>query len=331
MQLKTDAHLFNEIIESIKKQVWLGNRKWWPNYLFHFTDIKNAVNILSIEKILSRENINQLGGMKNENASPDVISNTESKWKKYARFYFRPRTPTQFRNEGFRPVSERQLGAHCPMPIFFVFNSLPLLTRHDSEFSYGSLANADAVTYNTAEKFQEMPFQYIYHEGPYDTINQHYIKSNRHAELIIPNECNLDDLFRIVCRSHAEKETFLFLLDSATRKKWRKFITVDTSGKFYYSQWTFVDKALLSPRKITFNLNRGNRVTGTFNYLLKIVEQKTGKLFTAKREKYSPQDTLVFDLQNLKFPNNYKVDFYLDGDLAYSNHYIERADDDLPF
>ncbi len=39
MQQKTDAYLFNEIIESLKKQSWLGNRKWWPNYLFHFTDI----------------------------------------------------------------------------------------------------------------------------------------------------------------------------------------------------------------------------------------------------------------------------------------------------
>lgn len=35
--------------------------------------------------------------------------------------YFRPRTPTQFHNEGIRPPLQRgQSGAHCPVPIFFV-------------------------------------------------------------------------------------------------------------------------------------------------------------------------------------------------------------------
>ncbi|WP_342415607.1 DarT ssDNA thymidine ADP-ribosyltransferase family protein [Paenibacillus sp. FSL R10-2782] len=332
MQQKNDAHLFKQVIDSLKNESWLGNRKWWPNYLFHFTDIKNAAKILSYGKLLSRDRITLIGDMENENASPEVINNTVSKWKKYVRFYFRPRTPTQFNNEGFRPINERLLGgAHCPMPIFFIFHSLPLIALEDSQFSYGSLASHGTETYNTIEKFKEMPFASIYHEGSYDPHSQNYIKYHRHAELIIPDDCDLEYLYGIVCRSHAEKETFLHHLDAPTAKIWEKLISVDTSGKLFYSHWTYIDRAVLSTERIIFYLNKGNRVKGVFEYHLDILEHQSGKHYYSSKEGYSPKDILSFDLKNLKNSNDYTVTLRLDGDLAYSNVYKSKEDDDLPF
>ena len=42
-------------LEDVKKASWLDQaRLWWPDYLFHCTDIRNVVNILKSGELLSR-------------------------------------------------------------------------------------------------------------------------------------------------------------------------------------------------------------------------------------------------------------------------------------
>lgn len=72
---------------------------WWPRYAYHFTDITNAVNILTTCRLYSRININGMHLMKNENASRQVIDMTSPEAATYVRFYFCPLTPTQYHNE----------------------------------------------------------------------------------------------------------------------------------------------------------------------------------------------------------------------------------------
>ena len=46
--LKPDADKIVAHIEELKKQRWLAkSQSWWPDHLFHFTDLLNAVNILN--------------------------------------------------------------------------------------------------------------------------------------------------------------------------------------------------------------------------------------------------------------------------------------------
>src|SRR5690349_6275747 len=119
--VKSDAQEIIAHIKALKSQPWLTkSQRWWPDYLFHFTDIQNALNILKHGFLLPRNKAKELKLMATDNASPDVISKTGGKWKNYVRLYFRPRTPTQYKNEGFRPLGQRELGgAHCPVPIVF--------------------------------------------------------------------------------------------------------------------------------------------------------------------------------------------------------------------
>ena len=55
--------------------------------------------------------------MQTENASPSVISVSQNKIKEYARLYFRPRTPTQYHNEGYKPkhIRNKDVNANCPL------------------------------------------------------------------------------------------------------------------------------------------------------------------------------------------------------------------------
>ena len=65
---------------------------WWPRFAYHYTDITNAVNILSSGFIYSRLNAQQSGVMKNDNASRQVIDVTNFDTVSSVRFYFRPMT-----------------------------------------------------------------------------------------------------------------------------------------------------------------------------------------------------------------------------------------------
>ena len=98
---------------------------WWPLYAYHFTDIQNAVSILKEEYLYSRYDAKRLNIMRNDNASRQVIDMTYSGATADVRFYFRPLTPTQYNNEGFKHPDMRYCGdinPNVPVPVFFAFD-----------------------------------------------------------------------------------------------------------------------------------------------------------------------------------------------------------------
>ena len=139
--MKSDADEFKDFLNELGKQSWLGKqRSIWVSYSFHFTDVRNASQILNMEKIVSRAKLEKMGGPPVDIASPEVIATTDGEIKDFVRLYFRPRTPTQFHMEGIRPKAEIWKGCHCPVPVFFLFDSLKILTRDDSSLSEVNLA-----------------------------------------------------------------------------------------------------------------------------------------------------------------------------------------------
>jgi hypothetical protein len=126
-------------------QTWsnrLGNLSWWPRYIYHFTDVRNAASIIQSKHLYSRAETEYRRLMEVDNASPTVIQQTHPEHQENVRLYFRPRTPTQYRNEGIRPVSQRQLGAHCPVPIYFCFDALTILAQDNTRFLDGNMGTS---------------------------------------------------------------------------------------------------------------------------------------------------------------------------------------------
>jgi hypothetical protein len=137
----------------------LGNLGWWPKYVYHFTDVQNAARILTDGTLYCRMEAERLGRMVIDNASPDVIVQTKPEHTRFVRFYFRPRTPTQYRNEGIRPIADRQLGgAHCPVPVYFCFDALDLLARDTTETSNGNMGSPRAFHSSERDFFFSIPF-----------------------------------------------------------------------------------------------------------------------------------------------------------------------------
>lgn len=115
---------YKDILEKYKEQL-PENIKWWYNFLYHFTDVHNVPSILYERYIWSRWIVEKTGVMQNDNASHAVIEATESNNKCYGRLYFRPLTPTQYHNEGYKPMKIRNstINANCPVPVFLCLSA----------------------------------------------------------------------------------------------------------------------------------------------------------------------------------------------------------------
>jgi hypothetical protein len=160
---------------------------WVPKFLYHFTDVKNAASILQSGELLSRNEANRRNAMLHDNASSQVIEATRAMHQDFARLYFRPRTPTQFHNEGIRPVAARTFdNAHCAIPVFFGFDLVETLMIDGLMFSDGNMAAAHVTCSDDADRFAKIPFEFVYHEGPINApLNTRTIVFHRHAEVLL--------------------------------------------------------------------------------------------------------------------------------------------------
>ena len=325
--IKVDSQCIIDYVDNLKKSSWLGSsRSWWPDFVYHFTDVHNAVKILDTNQLLSRGVLETLGHMAIDNASPDVIYNTDNRWKEYVRLYFRPRTPTQYNNEGFRPINQLKLGgAHCPIPVYLFFDSKSVLCRENASFSEGSLAAQGHVNvYYNCEGLNKIPFNLVYHDGPMYPEEKSKIKFHRHAEVIVPREMNLSALRYIWCRSNAEYETLMNLLGNNSRK-WAGRVGVGTKLNLFFREWTFIEEANLMNDTIIFKFNPTTRAPGPFTAKVEIYEKATNITYTWVDENYFANDKLNLSLTNLKCPNDYKVKLFFNDNLAYYGNHKEDS------
>lgn len=128
-------------------------QRWWPDFLFHCTDVRNVVNFLRTGEMLSRTKIVASRQLLVDIASPEVTAHTNDIWQDYVRLYFRPKTPTQFRNEGFRPTRQRDYHAQCPVPVYLIIDAMEVLSKAGVMFTDGNVA-AGAQPTGDIEFFQ---------------------------------------------------------------------------------------------------------------------------------------------------------------------------------
>jgi len=320
--------IFNKL-EQIKNETWLTeSQKWWPDNLFHFTDIINAINILKEGKLYSRLSLEQQNTNHFDIASSDVINNTENIWKNYVRLYFRPRTPTLYRNEGFRTQSELQLHSQCPVPIYFVFNSKEILAQETTLFSNGNLA-AEAETGNDFSFFDSLPFHKIYHDASlygYSNGDKRNIIFHRHAEVIIPNELTLQHLKFISCRSNAEFQMFKYMLPEDILKKYSNKIRIASKALLFYANWTFIETVDLNSEELVFHFNPSTTSIGKFKAHVELVDKEINKTYSWEDDNFLANKKLRFNLDNLNNPSNYEISLYLNDHIAYKNTFTESTD-----
>lgn len=297
-------------------------QSWWPDYIYRVDNITAAVNILKTGKLFSREAAQSNGLIVKDCASPDIIGMTDPKWLQYVRLYFRPRTPTQFANEGFRPPDKLKYRAHCPVPIVMLFDSYDLLTREATIYSNGNLAK-DALTGNSYNFLKKLPFDKIYHNTYMDEPEKVKIKFHRHAEVAIPNELDLSALRFIGCRTQAEYETLIHLLDLKTYRQWSRKIGVRSTMHLHNRIWTFVENVELGKTQIKFQFNPSSKTPGPFKTQVEIEVEETSKNYYWEENFFMANSILTMDISSIEKSHAYLVRLLLNDDIAYVNRYFE--------
>ncbi len=330
MAEKKDAEEFRKALKNLRAETWLGARRWWPYFLFHHTDIENVVSILQAGRLFCRSKVELDRILFTDGANSEIIQSTDSEKKDYVRFYFRPRTPMLYNNEGFRPQNI-VANAHCPIPIYLLFDFEKIICREDSRFTNKSLAKKDSKILSKASEFRNLPFKLIYHDSAFPSEQRDSIVSSRHAEVIVPQQIGLEHLDRIWCRSQAEYETLQFLLPSHLWQQWGEKITASTEHNLFSREWVYVEEVILSETKIHFRFNPPKRSSnsGPFSVRAEIEEIKTGHKFRYNQSNVQIQKNLSLDLAKLSFPERYYVKLYLDNHIAYANNF--DVYDNIPF
>jgi hypothetical protein len=218
----------------------------WKGSVYHFSHIDNAVEIIKNRKIQSRNKANIKG-----DAAGNVV-HRRGDAHNYARFYFRPQTPTQFYNEflgknttdGYETHGNwiswydkaRGLGfPKCPIPIFFRFSIKEILFKYEMKccVSNGNM-QADITQFNSIGRMlDKFNFDYLYSNMSYDKEQNRKYMNYSQQEFLVEDELSFNDLldFEIVCPSEPERTLLINLLGNEHKDILSK-IVVDRS---YYN------------------------------------------------------------------------------------------------
>ena len=229
MPLKADADAILEHMQQLPSSLGMdGNRRFWPRWLFRSDHVENAAEILNSGRLLSRAAAEDGDLVRTDSGSPEYVGQLSSRHRNLVRLYLRPRTPTQYVNEGIRPRGRIEYGAHMPVPVYLLF-ATSLLAEEGVFFTKGRLAQGTEVG-DSAEFLKSIAFGDVYHDGGVGRVGESGRRSTilnaRHSEVVIEDELPLDELRHIVCRSEAERETLLNLLSPQARRQWIRKIQV---------------------------------------------------------------------------------------------------------
>lgn len=303
-----------------------SQQEWWSNYIYHFSDIQNVVKILNSGKLYSRNKAIELGLMANDNANDEVIQHTQNQYKDYVRFYFRPKTPTQYINEGIIPLSEIYNNAHCPIPVFLLFDFVKILAQDEVLFSEGNIANRGAKIYNNLADLYHLEFDNIFHSAALPPENyRDHIKYCRHAEVLVKNELDVYNYLKlIVVRSQADKESLLYWLDDKAKQNLLRKIKVDSLGLFNH-RWLSLEKVERQANKIIFHFENPQKKT----YNIKMVAKRLtdDKIFRGKYMNFT-EPRLSWNFDDDTLVDGLHIRLKVDNIMIYEN-IVKYIEDDI--
>ena len=223
-------------IDKIEQQ-----NSFWKGSIYHFSHIDNAVEIIKNRKIQSRNKARIQG-----DAAGNVV-HLRNDAHDYARFYFRPQTPTQFYNEflgknttdGYESHGDwvswyekaRGLGfPKCPIPIFFRFSLQEVLFKNENKccVSNGNMQTRSTQFGSIDRMINKFGFEDLYYTPEQYATKEDYNRYRNYAqqEFLVKEELSFNDLsdFEIICPTETDRALLLNLLGQEDKDVFSKIV-----------------------------------------------------------------------------------------------------------
>ncbi|WP_366788491.1 DarT ssDNA thymidine ADP-ribosyltransferase family protein [uncultured Brevundimonas sp.] len=301
-------------------------RAQWPSRLFHHAPLENIAQILRSGFLLSRNDSNNIRAV--DVADATVLAN-RTRAHAFCRFYFRPRTPTQFHIEGIRKTAEYYNGVtHSPTLGMLIFDAASLLQSPNVRFSDGNMQSNGTLDGDGEAFFQTINFSKVYHEGAIGGDSS--IITARCAEVLAPSPLEIADKLRaIICRSHAER-AFLIDLMGGEGDQWHPRIRVSDDLRVFEKKYTFIERVSLDQGGLLFSMSP--RPDGADVVVRVQVEAADGTIPVAfgpgPLKPFPPYAQQLWRIQGRLEPGYYRAKVWLENCLAFSGTLVQ---DDLPF
>lgn len=311
MQQKRDVRAFRRYIADLREEPWLAENQWWTHFLFYYDDVERIARILEKGSI----------------RPPYDRNRRQKRWEHCVKLNFRPRTPDLFGAEGIRPKSKR-MAKHSGVPVYLLFDLAAIITLPLARFSDGDVFQT-MKTFKAAAAFRDLPFDLIYHDGPFPKDQRDEIISARKAQVILPESksLKLDHLRYIWCRSVAEYETLSHLLPENVWREWGDRITARTDYELFNRNWAYVDTATLSAEGALFTFHVGQEAPKDIAFAV------SAEIISANEERCvidlenaSPRDDLALDFTGKNIVAPYTIRLSLDNSLAYAGKFTPKSE-----
>lgn len=316
-----------EFLQKFQKEQELcfanGFQKWWTKFVFHYNDINNIVSILNSGKLYSRNKAKELGLLRTDIANDDVIANTNLNVGEYTRFYFGAKTPTLYNNEGLIPQNQIKNKAHCPVPVFLLFDFIEILSIENIYFSNGNMGAKQLEVYNDIKNLRALEWSYIYHREHLqnDGLKSHIIYC-RNAEVLVKDEVDVYKSLKWICvRSSADKDTLFNLVDTNTKELIKDKIKIFTTDGLFHNHRTYLNTIKLAGKGLYINFLNMNEYDFTREAIIKILA--TGEMIHKITTKKILPD-LYLDLSGYDLHSGIHFILKIDNHKIYDNILFEE-------
>lgn len=247
------ANLYKDFIAELNREKFIeallecSTNDYDKLKVYHFSHMFNAIDIIKNRKIMSRNKAEKTKSLKYD-AAGSVVHRT-SKAHPFARFYYRPKSMTQFYNEclGWDSSLKTDYGKSyyseacnlhlpkCPLPVFFEFDICEIIAKMPEKcyYSDGNLQTNAASVLKLTETPDRLKMKYLYHDisdsksltdkyfdgkhvSPekwkirfYDFFNR--IKEQSQQEFLVEDELDFMQLesLRIICYDEFQKDMLI--------------------------------------------------------------------------------------------------------------------------
>lgn len=285
-----------------KKMLELINFLFGFNGFYHCTDFTNFINIMKEGYLHSRK------GLENKKftdaAMQSVVEHTDDRIKDYVRFYWRPKTPTNYRNEGIKAYNTEY---HMPIPVYLIFDN-EIGLHSNVKFTNMNASSSRSIITDKVSEILSFSWKKIFYDSNRGAPFQGTIPYMC-AEFLYPNKISTEFIKKIVFRCEADRKRAirilgnnkLFIVDSSM------FFNLDATkdGKInYINDYRIVHKA--NELQISIEFKHGNNIE---YYKHKVITQ----VGSTKHEQY-------VIMGNGKYASTYERNIVLTKDQYVKGH-----------